>query len=309
MKKRNLIVFLFLTFLISCVPTSNTVIKTSMPITVQSNTDLAEPTQTITQVILTATQTKTKLPPTKTPTPTPVNWENILENYPTDEPEVYLQKYEEWVKSEENCEFPCLWGLQPGTSELAEAWETVHEVFQDKRCDYINEGESYCIFSNDPLTYEYSSIPFSGIMLYFDEEIITLISAYGGFREYSLRDVISEIKYPTDAYLFHYLGGEGWAESSLVLVYDDPPVIVEYYKGARMKSDNTIEFCLEETDYANFDLFPQNEVIDLTTAPFYKDLRFQRFSDLMGSDFETYYLDHKKPDGSLCIISQQDDWY
>ncbi|OJV35984.1 MAG: hypothetical protein BGO33_09115 [Bacteroidia bacterium 43-41] len=147
-----------------------------------------------------------------------------------------------------------------------------------------------------------------GIGITFESNQIENISAFGDFPNKSLSKIINELGFPDEAYLNHVIGGEGFAESSLLLIFNEFHAVIRYYKGIRMTTSPSLNFCIDSSDHPSIELFPEGKQIRFLELSDYSDLPYQLFSDVIGVSFSDYYQNHVSNEGTLCIVSNQDDW-
>ena len=258
-----------------------------------SNTNTVSPTKT---------KTNTGIRPTRTPTSTPIPFTV----FPTLDNEIYQLKYQDWYNNQQDCAFPCLWDLEPGKTDIHTVWKTVHDLFPDHDCYYIGDS-FFCIISNEQISREFGS-PETGIAVYLESNQIEKITIFGDFPNKSLSKIINDLGFPDEAYLDHLIGGEGFAESSLLLIFNEFHAVIEYNKVIQMTTSPSLNFCIDNSDQPSIDLFPEGKPIHFLELSNYSDIPYQLFSDVIGVSFSDYYKNNIAYDGTLCIVSNKDDW-
>ena len=182
----------------------------------------------------------------------------------------------------------------------------MHEIFPDQDCIF-KESEFACLFSNMSVFQE-SRRPITGIGITVESGKITKITAIGDFPNKSLRKLINELGFPDEAYMYHLMGGEGFAESSLLLIFNEFHAVIEYYKGIQMTTGPSLSFCINGSDQPSIELFPEKKQINFLELSNYSNLPYQSFSDVIGVRFSDYYQNNISNDGTLCIKSNKDEW-
>jgi len=270
--------------------------------TVQMNTTRTpSPSITIT-VSPIVTKTNTGIRPTRTPTSTPIPFTV----FPTLENEKYQLKFQDWYNNQEDCAFPCLWNIEPGKTDILSVWNTVHDIFPDHDCIYIGDS-FFCIISNRQISRELRK-PKTGMSAYFENNQIEKITIFGDFPNKSLSKIINDLGFPDEAYLHHLIGGEGFAESSLILIFTKFHTVIEYYKVIQMTTNPSLNFCIDNSNQPSIDLFPQGKQIRFLELSNYSEIPYRLFSDVTGVSFSDYYRNHVSNDGTLCIISNREEW-
>ncbi len=270
--------------------------------TVQMNTTRTpSPSITIT-VSPIVTKTNTGIRPTRTPTSTPIPFTV----FPTLENEKYQLKFQDWYNNQEDCAFPCLWNIEPGKTDILSVWNTVHDIFPDHDCIYIGDS-FFCIISNRQISRELRK-PKTGMSAYFENNQIEKITIFGDFPNKSLSKIINDLGFPDEAYLHHLIGGEGLAESSLILIFTKFHTVIEYYKVIQMTTNPSLNFCIDNSNQPSIDLFPQGKQIRFLELSNYSEIPYRLFSDVTGVSFSDYYRNHVSNDGTLCIISNREEW-
>ena len=275
--------------LVSSSPTTK-ISKTPEPFLTASQTATQRPTRAFTP------RSKTK-PPTITPFP--------LKVYPTLEPNVYLQTFKIWQNNQDNCAFPCLWNIQPGKTTIDTVWNDVHEIFPNVVYD-IEGGISY-LFSNDFFTRGFG-LPTTGIVVYTEDNTSTQIHIFGEYPNKSLNQIVNELGYPDEVYVSHLIGGEGYAESLFLLIFNKANTVVEFNKVIQVKNYETLNFCITADDYPNIDIYPEGKDIQLSDLSYNEVVPIKPFSEAVGQEFAEYYQENLSSDGTLCIVTSQKIW-
>ena len=152
-------------------------------------------------------------------------------------------------------------------------------------------------------------IPDIGLGVLVEKGDIERITLYGDFSNKSLRKITAELGIPDEAYMIHTIGGEGFAESSLLLIFNEAHAVVEYYKVIQMTNNSSLVFCLNDLDCPSIELYREEKQIKFSELSNYSDLPYQLFSDAVGTEFSDYYKNNASIDGTLCIFSYQDVWH
>ena len=262
------------------------------------------PANTVTKVA-TPTTTKTKVVTrTKTPTKTLIPFVS----YPTLHDEVYTQKLKEWYKNQQNCAFPCQWDIDLEKDNIISIWTTVHEIFPDKRCyEGGSDFQFSCLFSNHTFSQE-SGLPISGIQVFINNGNIEQIYLYGNYPNKNLSQVIKTLGYPDEVYVSHLIGGEGYAESLFLLIFNNANTVVEFNKVIQVKDYQTLNFCITADDYPNIDIYPEGKDIQLSDLSYNEVVPIKPFSEAVGQEFAEYYQENLSSDGTLCIVTSQKIW-
>ena len=300
-------VFFLIVFFSGCISADNENTEATKTLPIVSATHQKVATHTLLPSIMisispTATKTNTGIRPTRTPTYMPIPFIG----FPTLDIETYQQKFQEWYDSQEDCAFPCLWDISFESSDIHSVWKTVHDIFPHHSCNYEGDGFS-CIFSNSPISRELGQ-PKTGLIISIENNLVKKISFFGDFPNKSLSKIINDLGFPDEAYLHHLIGGEGFAESSLLLIFNKFHTVIEYNKVIQMTTSPSLNFCIDNSDHPSIDLFPEGKQIGFLELSDYSELPYQLFSDVIGVSFSDYYQNHDSKNGTLCIISNQDDW-
>lgn len=250
----------------------------------------------------TVSKTNTRIRPTSTPTPTAIPFTF----YPTLDSKTYQQKINEWYENQENCAFPCLWDFDRGKTDILTIWETVHEIMPYNYCRY--ESNAYtCGFSNWSPFGEYKP-PEINLVFTVENGDIIRTNLYGDIPNKSLNRIINDLGFPDEAYLFHLMGGEGYAESSLLLIYNEFHAVLEYYDVIQMTNSPSLNFCINDLVQPSIDLYREGKQIRFEELPDHSDIPYRVFSDVIGVSFSDYYQNNILYDGTLCIKSNKEDW-
>lgn len=313
-----------------------------MPLTPIPTEEVVSPIRTMatspalpTQTLFPVTQIPSTIPnllPTPTTTltstpsigPTTTKSPYAIPTPPVDEvTEQVLWLYE----TNNNCQFPCWWGITPGQTE----WSTA-EVFL-KRFDPYIFGSSWGLPSTSGLVYYVPSIPLppeinsgsqtepwilvqSGVVEKMQIHVSSGDTPPGYLTQYTLSAILTTYGQPTEVWVATYRdaglgdGGEAILPFVVVLFYSDQGIAVLYYDNGN-KQENVIQGCPQQDPARTLGLWSSGQNLTFEQATRYLarfNYEYLSLAESTEMDVATFYETFMNRVNTTCLDTLASLW-
>jgi hypothetical protein len=218
------------------------------------------------------------------------------------------------------CQFPCWWGIIPGTTRWEKAYEILFPISREDQIlgqkVYISNVEDIDTFSAGFTFLPGDEVIAEGYLI--RKNVVNFIEIrFGNYRSYSLADLVSTYGTPEEVWIRTYsMEAQGGLPLDIILVYPCKGILAYYHSIDAFIADERVQKCYTDETVLVLDLWDPGEQKNFeqitTEAPMFSDMaaidQFQMLgatTDLSIDSFAKLFTD---PTQSHCINTPIQFW-